>query len=35
LKTFYLCKVSFMNSLNKYFQFEFYMYIVLISLYNH
>ena len=44
LKTFYLCKVSFMlnikcnihnmNSLNKYFQFQFYKQIVIVSLYN-
>ena len=37
LKTFYLCKVSFRINLkwnvNKYFQFQFYMHIVIISLY--
>ena len=44
LKTLYLCKVSFilnikynilnLNSLNKYFQFQFYKQIVIVSLYN-
>ena len=44
LKTVYLCKVSFMlnikcnihimNSLNKYFQFQFYKQIVMVTLHN-